>query len=171
MPMWMKSLQPGNCLIYSIWPTVLPVVASPRKTDFGTPPILLGEYAWSYSRNPCKVLVHILLELKGTVSRDFLLLVFYESVSPPPAPKYPIRIFQKFMEIFASQGAPPASTTPWQICHCYQQHQRQILPPVSLVLLIPVANLQYQAAEILKWTWRQKCIYKLSLPPKGVQTK
>ncbi len=29
----------------------------------------------------------------------------------------------------------------WQICHRYQRHRRQILPPVSLVLLIPVANL------------------------------
>ncbi len=28
-----------------------------------------------------------------------------------------------------------------QICHQYQRHRRQILPPVSLVLLIPVANL------------------------------
>ncbi len=67
------------------------------------------------------------------------------------------------MEIFASQGAPPVSTTPvanlppvsktpaancrWyqrhrrQICHPYQRHRRQILPPVPLVLLTPVANL------------------------------
>ncbi len=29
----------------------------------------------------------------------------------------------------------------WQICHQYQRHRRQILPPVSLLLLIPVANL------------------------------
>jgi hypothetical protein len=29
----------------------------------------------------------------------------------------------------------------WQICHRYQRHRRQILPPVSLVLLAPVANL------------------------------
>ncbi len=29
----------------------------------------------------------------------------------------------------------------WQICHRYQRHRRQILPPVSLVLLTPVANL------------------------------
>ncbi len=28
-----------------------------------------------------------------------------------------------------------------QICHRYQRHRRQILPPVSLVLLRPVANL------------------------------
>ncbi len=29
----------------------------------------------------------------------------------------------------------------WQICHWCQQHWRQILPPVHLVLLTPVANL------------------------------
>ncbi len=60
------------------------------------------------------------------------------------------------------------------------------LPPVSTM---PVANCywyndtggkfatggkkwqQYQAADTLKWTWRQKCIYMLTLLPKGVQTK
>jgi hypothetical protein len=64
---WLKFLLPGNCL--KIWPIVLLislvllVVAAPWKTNSGTPSFLLGEYAWSYSRNPCKVLVHILLEL------------------------------------------------------------------------------------------------------------
>jgi hypothetical protein len=29
----------------------------------------------------------------------------------------------------------------WQICHRYQRHRQQILPPVSVVLLILVANL------------------------------
>ncbi len=54
-----------------------------------------------------------------------------------------------------------------QNCHRYQRHWQQILPPA-----IPVANWeQYQAAETLKWTWRQKCIYRLTLLPKGFQTK
>jgi hypothetical protein len=30
----------------------------------------------------------------------------------PPAPEYPIRTISNFAEIFASQGAPPISTTP-----------------------------------------------------------
>jgi hypothetical protein len=30
-----------------------------------------------------------------------------------------------------------------QNCHWYQRHQQQILPPVSLVLLIPVANFKF----------------------------
>ncbi len=38
--------------------------------------------------------------------------------------------FRKFAEIFASQGAPPVSTTPVAI-----------FPPFSLRLLLPVANL------------------------------
>ncbi len=46
---------------------------------------------------------------KGTVSRDFLLLV---SPQPQSIPLGLFRIFRKFVEIFASQGAPPVSTTP-----------------------------------------------------------
>ncbi len=53
--------------------------------------------------------------LKGTVSQDFLLLVFFMNQFPP----YPrvfhldrFKFFRKFAEIFASQGAPPVSTTP-----------------------------------------------------------
>ncbi len=52
---------------------------------------------------------------KGTVSRDFLLLVFLMNQFPP-APEYCMRtvsnFFRKFAEIIASQGAPPVSTTP-----------------------------------------------------------
>jgi hypothetical protein len=57
----------------------------------------------------------ILMIVKGTVSRDLLLLVFFMN-------KFPLRprvlhldrfdFFRKFAEIFASQGAPPVSTTP-----------------------------------------------------------
>ncbi len=36
---------------------------------------------------------------------------------------------------------PPVSTTPTANLHRYQLHRWQILPPVSLVLLTPVANL------------------------------
>ena len=76
-----------------------------------------------------------------------------------------------------------------QICHRYQRHRWQILPPVSVVLLIPVANLPpvstipvanchryqqwdyYQAEDTLKWTWKQKFRYMLTLLSKGVPTK
>ncbi len=53
--------------------------------------------------------------LKGTVSRDFLLLVFFMNQFPQ-APDYTIRavsiFFRKFVEIFAAQGLPPVSLTP-----------------------------------------------------------
>ena len=53
--------------------------------------------------------------LKGTVSRDFLLLVFFMNQFPPrPRVLHLDRFefFRKFAEIFASQGAPPVSATP-----------------------------------------------------------
>jgi hypothetical protein len=49
------------------------------------------------------------------VSRDFLLLVFFMNQFPPsPRVSHEDRFdfFRKFAEIFASQGAPPVSTTP-----------------------------------------------------------
>ncbi len=73
-----------------------------------------------------------MFEFKGKVSQDFCFWFFHESVSPQPQsiPIGPFRIFQKFAEIFASQGAPPVSRT-----------TAAKFAPVSLVLLIPVANL------------------------------
>jgi hypothetical protein len=53
--------------------------------------------------------------LKGTVSRDFLLPVFFLNQFPQ-ASDYTIRavsnFFRKFAEIFVAQGLPPVSTTP-----------------------------------------------------------
>jgi hypothetical protein len=50
--------------------------------------------------------------LKETVSRDFLLLVFFLNQFPP-SPRVShldrFKFFRKFAEIFASQGAPPVS--------------------------------------------------------------
>ena len=110
----------------------------------------------------------VLCTLKGTVSRDFLLLVFFMNQFPPKPlsiPLGPFRIFSKIRgdTVFTSHGAPPVSTTPVanfplvsltpvaichrrrghrrQICRRYQQHKGngwQNLPPVSL---IPVAIL------------------------------
>ena len=75
----------------------------------------------------------------------------------PPAPEYPIRtvsnFFQKIAKIFASQGAPPVSTT-----------LAAKLPSVS-------TTKKYQAADSLKRTWRQKFIYMSPLLPKGDQIK
>ncbi len=78
------------------------------------------------------------LHLKGQCLEIFCFW-FFSWVSFPPAPQsIPIGLFA---EIFASQGAPPATRVAncrryqrhwWQICHWYQWHRRQILPPVLL---------------------------------------
>ncbi len=54
-------------------------------------------------------------KIKGTVSRDFLLLVFFVNQFPPsPRVSHSDRFefFRKFVEIFVSKGAPPVSRTP-----------------------------------------------------------
>jgi hypothetical protein len=70
----------------------------------------------------------IILCLKGQC-HEICCFWFFSRISFPPSPEYPIRtvsnFFRKFVEIFASQGAPP-----------YQRHCWQILPPIPLVLLI-----------------------------------
>ncbi len=71
--------------------------------------------------------------IRGTVSRDFLLQVFFMNQFPP-APKYPIRTISNFVENSLRYSQV-------KVHHWYQQHRRQIFPPVSLVLLIPVSNL------------------------------
>jgi hypothetical protein len=77
------------------------------------------------------------------VSRDFLLLVLFMNQFPPSPRVFHLdrfEFFRKFAEIFASQGAPPVSTTPVANlpnlppvstmpvanCHRYQRHRRQI---------------------------------------------
>ncbi len=95
--------------------------------------------------------------VKGTVSRDFLLLVFFVNQFPQ-APEYTIGAVSNFFENsrrysqlkvdhwyqrHRQQNYRRYQRHRWQICHRYQQHRRQILPPVSLVLLVsttPVAN-------------------------------
>jgi hypothetical protein len=49
-------------------------------------------------------------QLKGTVSRDFRLLVFFMNQFPPSTRVYHyghFEFFQKVAEIFVDQGAPP----------------------------------------------------------------
>jgi hypothetical protein len=56
-----------------------------------------------------------LLTFKGTVSRDFLLLVFFMNQFPSSPWVYHkgrFKFFRKFADIFAAQGWPPVSTTP-----------------------------------------------------------
>ncbi len=70
--------------------------------------------------------------VKGTVSRDCLHLVF-SWISFPQAPEYTIRAVSNFFENSRRYSQ-------LKVDYRYQRHRRQTLPPVSLVLLIPVAN-------------------------------
>ncbi len=81
---------------------------------------------------------------------------FFSWISFPQAPEYTIRAVSNFFKNSRRSSQLKVDHQyqrhRWQICHRYQRHQgqichryqwhrRQILPPVSLVLLIPVANL------------------------------
>ncbi len=68
---------------------------------------------------------------RDSVTR-FLVLVFYMNQFPP-ALEYPIRTVSNFVENLQRYSQV-------KVHHRYQRHRRQILPPVLLVLLIPVAN-------------------------------
>ncbi len=83
------------------------------------------------------------LFFKGTVSRDFLLLVFFMNQFPPSPRVFHLdrfKFFRKFAEIFASPGAPLVSTTPVANLPPVSATPVANLPPFSLALLIPVAN-------------------------------
>ena len=124
--------------------------------------------------------VAVEIKVKGTVSRDFLLMVFFLNHFPPSPRVFHLdrfEFFQKFTEIFASQGAPaapaklpPVSTTP--VAN---------LPPVSAT---PVANFSTIFASVVDTggkfaagvndtggKGKGKNLYMLTLLPKGVQTK
>jgi hypothetical protein len=73
---------------------------------------LLREY---YQLKEANAIILGINEFKGTVSRVFLLLVFFMNQfapSPRVIRKDRFEFFRKFAEIFASLCAPPVSTTP-----------------------------------------------------------
>jgi hypothetical protein len=88
--------------------------------------------------------VAVLFLFQGKVSRDFLLLVLLMNQFPP-AQEYSIRTVTNFFENSRRYSQVKlhhrCQRHRRQNCRRYQQHRRQIFPPVSLVLLIPVANL------------------------------
>ncbi len=70
-------------------------------------------YAGRETRNLCELCEYERSE--GTVSRDFLLLVYVMNQFPPSPWLYHearLEFFRKFADIFAAQGAPPVSLTP-----------------------------------------------------------
>ncbi len=91
-------------------------------------------YSTSYS-------LHFLRKFKGTVSRDFLLLVF-SWISFPQAPEYTIRAVSKFFENSRRYSQ-------LKVDHRYQRHRWQI----------------YHRCQRHR---RQKFIYMLTLLSKGV---
>ncbi len=116
------------------------------------------------------------------MSRDFFLLVFFMN-KYPPSPRVShwdhFKFFRKFKEIFASQGAQLVSMTPvanfatsfasvvdtWSKFATSVNNTGGILPPVSTTPadnLPPVANNGNNIRLLRPWTWRQKCIYKLT---------
>ena len=71
--------------------------------------------------------------LKGQCHEIFCFW-FFSWISFPPAPEYPIRTVSNFFENSRRYSQV-------KVHHRCQRHRRQNLRPVSLVLLIPVANL------------------------------
>ncbi len=72
----------------------------------------------------CSSITPVTRPFKGTVSRDFLLLVFYESVSPQPQsiPLGPFRIFSKICgDIRKSRCTTSINDTSGKFCHQFHQ--------------------------------------------------
>ncbi len=114
--------------------------------------------------------------LKGQCHEIFCFW-FFSWISFPPAPEYPIRTVSNFFEnsrrysqvkvhhryqrhrwqIYPRcqrrrrQNCRRYQQHRWQICHRCQRHRRQIVPPISLVLLIPVANLPPVFCRWCRW--------------------
>ncbi len=88
---------------------------------------------WAYSK---------LKVLKGQCHEIFCFW-FFLLVSFPPSLEYPIRTVSNFFEnsrrYLQVKVHHHYQRHRWQNCRRYQWHRRQILPPVLLVLLIPVA--------------------------------
>jgi hypothetical protein len=86
------------------------------------------------------IILRSFLLFKGTVSRDFLLLVFFMDQLPPSPRVFHLdrfEFFRKFAEIFVSQCAPPVSTTPVANLPPVSTTPAAKLPAVSTT---PVAN-------------------------------
>ncbi len=92
--------------------------------------------------------------VKGTVSRDFFIQVFSWIIFPQ-APENNTRVISNFFKNLRRYLQVKVRHR-WQICHWYQQHRRQILPPVRWcsnfprVSLTPAANLRLVSLTPMK---------------------
>ncbi len=133
----------------------------------------------------------MLLSLKGQWHEIFC-FGFFSRIIFPQALENNTRVVSRYL--FASQSAPPVSTTlvanlpPVSTTSAEKlllvsTTQSANLSPVSTTPAAYFANSstgvgtsgkqweQYQTANNLKWTWRKKFIYMLTLISKGVQKK
>jgi hypothetical protein len=89
------------------------LISEDRLTRLSLSFPVAAKYDLSNNFNICYL--KIVLQCKGTVSRDFRLLVFFMNQFPPSPWVYHkgrFKFFRKFAEIFAAQGAPHVSLTP-----------------------------------------------------------
>ncbi len=118
--------------------------------------------------------IAILLLLKGQCHEIFCFW-FFSYISCSPAPEYPIRTILNFFENSRRYSqVKVCHRYKRQICHRCQRHRRQVLRPVSLVLLIPVANLHPVSTILVAIChWYQRTGGKfafLHLPPVSTTT-
>ncbi len=84
--------------------------------------------------------LRLLSSLKGQCHKIFCFW-FFSWISFPPAPEYSVKTISNFFEN-------SRKFLQFKVHHRYQRHQRPIFPPVSLALLIPVANLPLVVSTI-----------------------
>ncbi len=139
--------------------------------------------------------------LKGQCHEIFCFWFFFMNQFPPQPQSIPVGPFQIFSknrgDILKSRcttgindnggvllipvaNLPPESTIPVSICHRYRWLRWQIATGINDTCgkfatgVVDTGGKQweqYQAADTLKWTWRQKFICMLTLLSKGIPTK
>ncbi len=121
--------------------------------------------------------------LKGQCHEIFFFW-FFLWISFPSAPEYPIRTISNFFENSRRYSQVKVhhqcQRHRWPICYRCQRRRWQVATGINDTGGKFAAGVvdtggkwweQYQAADTLKWIWRQKFIYMVTLLPKGAQTK
>ena len=97
-------------------------------------PSFLYHYIGSSSQHLIRKCIHYRKQFKGTVSRDFSLLVFFINQFPP-APEYPIWTVSNFFESSRRYSQVKVHHRYqrhwWQICHRCQRHRWQTMGLIS----------------------------------------
>ncbi len=109
------------------------------------------------------------ISLKGRCNKIFLLQVFFHESSSPKPLKITLGLFQNFSKICWDIGKSKCTGTSGVIDTGGKPVSKT--PAVNLSKTLVAKKQQYKTTYTLKWTWRKKCIYLLTLLPKGIQTK